>query len=251
VSHVRVLAADTPLPRLLSAAAIALGAALLAGAGNASAQGDATPSIDGTWSVDTSITGFESDLSSGSWVGFRVAEVLDPGGSTAAVGRTPSVTGTLEAAGSVIERAVIEADLTGIISDRRQREPAIQRALGTSDYPTARFETSGPVDLGSVPVDGEPFSVDLPGTLTIRDVTQDVSIALRGQRAGDLVVVVGTMPIDFTSYDVTMPSAPIVVSVEGSGDLEWQLYFSHATDQATADASAGPEAEASAAVSEG
>jgi hypothetical protein len=47
-----------------------------------------------------------------------------------------------------------------------------------------------------------------------------------GQRVGDTVVVVGSLPVDFTAFDVTMPAAPVVVSVEDNGDLEWQLFFS-------------------------
>jgi len=46
--------------------------------------------IDGTWTVDTEIGDFEDF--SGSWVGFRVAEVLERFGDAEAVGRTRSST---------------------------------------------------------------------------------------------------------------------------------------------------------------
>jgi hypothetical protein len=55
-------------------------------------------------------------------------------------------------------------------------------------------------------------------------------------------VVVGTLPIDFTSFGVTMPTAPIVVSVEDNGSLEWQLFFTRtasADDGAADDAPSG------------
>lgn len=241
MSKARVLHID-PLRslHLVPVAALALGAALLLGTSAAYAQ-DATPpptpggegssGIDGTWTVDTEIGDFEQFSSS--WVGFRVAEVLNPGGEVQAVGRTPAVSGHLEAVGTVIEGATIEADLTAIISDRPRRDDAIQRALGTGDFPTASFTFSGPVDLGVVPVEGEPFTASLPGSLTIRDVSQEVTLELTGQRVGDVVVVVGTLPVDFTSFGVTMPSAPIVVSVEDSGDLEWQLFLTRDTGMAT------------------
>jgi polyisoprenoid-binding protein YceI len=234
VSKVQVRAIDQPLRTLLLPAAFALGAAFVVGAGAANAQdGEAsTDGIDGAWIVDTSIAGFEEDLRSGSWVGFRVAEVLNPGGETDAIGRTPLVSGQLEVSGSTIESAVIEADLTGIVSDRPRREDAIQRSLETNEFPTATFSSTGPVDLGAVPVDGEPFSASVPGTVTIRDVSQEVTLELQGQRAGDVVVVVGTLPVDFTSFDVTMPTAPIVVSVEDSGDLEWQLFLTRSDETA-------------------
>lgn len=243
MSDVRIRTADRRLRKLLgpAAAALALPLCLALGAAAVQAQDasgepgpEAAAGIDGTWVVDTSMTGFEEDLRSGSWVGFRVAEVLNPGGAVDAIGRTPLVSGQLEATGSVIENAVIEADLTGIVSDRPRREDAIQRSLGTSEFPTASFVSTAPVDLGSVPADNEPFSATVPGEMTIRDVTQAVELELMGQRVGDLVVVVGTLPVDFTSYRVTMPTAPIVVSVEGSGDLEWQLFLRREAEPATA-----------------
>jgi len=235
VSKVNVRVSEQPLRKLLLPAAIALSAAFVVGsAGAVQAQDEVSAEgIDGTWSVDTSIGSFD-DFSS-SWVGFRVSEVLNPGGEVDAVGRTPVVSGQLDASGSVIESAMIEVDLTTITSDRPRRDGAIQRSLGTGEFPTATFAFSEPVDLLSVPVEGEPFNVSVPGTVTIRDVTQDVEFQLQGQRAGDVVVVVGSLPVDFTSFGVTMPTAPIVVSVEDNGDLEWQLFLTRDADMAEED----------------
>ena len=58
-----------------------------------------------------------------------------------------------------------------------------------------------------------------------------VSAALRGQN----VVVVGSWPIAFGDFGVSMPSAPIVVSVEDNGLLEWQIFFTHEGDLAEGD----------------
>jgi polyisoprenoid-binding protein YceI len=247
VSHVR---AGSPrrsqrgAGRALALSASLALAAIVAGGALVHAQ-DASPAsslaaeagIDGTWTIDTEIGDF-ADYS-GSWAGFRVAEVLQGLGDVYAVGRTPAVDGTLEAEGSTIQSAVIEVDLTTITSDQPRRDPAIQRALDTVTFPTAVLETREPVDLGAVPVDGEPFTASVPGTLTIRGISQDVDIELNGQRVGDAVVVVGTLPVDFTTFDVTMPTAPVVLSVEDVGDLEWQLFFRR---QAEAVASGEPEA---------
>lgn len=236
VSRVRVRAVERPhRPWPVAIAAVALGAVLVLGAGVAQAQEAEAPadSIDGTWAVDGSIGSF--DDFSNSWVGFRVAEVLNPGGEVDAVGRTPAVSGELVASGSTIESAVIEADLTAIVSDRPRRDGAIQRSLETGTFPTATFVSSGPVDLGAVPAEGEPFTVAVPGVITIRDVSQEVEFELTGQRVGDVVVVIGTLPVDFTAFGVTMPTAPIVVSVEDSGDLEWQLFFARQAEDGMAE----------------
>ncbi len=247
MSRVRVAPIDQPRSlRLVPIAAFTLGAALVMGTATAHAQDAASPppdSIDGTWTIDTEIGDFE-DFSS-SWVGFRVAEVLNPGGEVEAVGRTPAVSGQMEASGTVIESAVIEADLTAIISDRPRRDGAIQRALGTGEFPLATFTSSGPVDLGALPVEGEPFTASLPGSVTIRDVSQDVTLELTGQRVGDVVVVVGALPLDFTSFGVTMPTAPVVVSVEDNGDLEWQLFLTRDSGMGEAELVDGESSSAS------
>jgi polyisoprenoid-binding protein YceI len=239
---------------MLRAVPLALAAALILGTAAVQAQDAEEPSADttmaadginGTWAVDLSIGDFE-DFSS-SWVGFRVAEELNPGGKVEAVGRTPVVSGQLDASGTTIENVVIEADLTAIISDRPRRDDAIQRALGTNEFPTASFVSTEPVDLGTLPAD-EPFTASVPGSVTIRDVSADASLELTGQRVGDTVVVVGTLPVDFTSFGVTMPSAPIVVSVADAGDLEWQLFFTRedpaqaGTTEAEMTPAASPEA---------
>ena len=237
MSHTHVRSTEQQrTPVLFASAAIALALAATVGSSAVRAQDAEEPvesmaavespaaaGIDGTWTLTTEIGDFEEFSSS--WVGFRVAEVLERIGETEAVGRTPDVSGALTVTGSTIESALIEADLTTIQSDRSRRDPAIQRALNTGEFPTATFESSGPVDLEAVPVEGEPFETSVPGTLTINGVSQDVSLDMTGQRVGEVVVVVGTLPVDFTSFDVTMPTAPVVVSVEDAGDLEWQLFF--------------------------
>ena len=252
MSKVRVRSVEAPRPMpwlLLAAFALAL-AATIGITGVAWAQDAEEPAesaaaeepteddggndaggIDGTWAVNTGIGSFEGtdelDPFSGTWVGFRVAEVLRNIGDAEAVGRTPDVSGELVATGSTIESAIIEVDLTGIRSDQSRRDPWIQDALDTSSFPAATFESSGPVDLGAVPVDGEPFVATVPGALTIRGVSQDVELEMQGQRVGDVVLVVGELPIDFTEFDVTMPVLGPVVSVEDTGSLEWQIFLEH------------------------
>jgi polyisoprenoid-binding protein YceI len=178
---------------------------------------------DGSWTVDTDIGEIGAETSS--YVGFRVAEVLEQIGEAEAIGRTPAVSGALVLAGTTLERARIEADLTQITSDQARRDPAIQRALETTEFPTASFESSGPVELGAIPILSESVSVSIPGVLTIHGVSRDVVADMEARRVGDVVAVVGTLPVDFTSFGVTMPRAPVVVSVEDEGRLEWQLFF--------------------------
>lgn len=197
--------------------------AAVSGASEAEAtQSGAAAETDGTWVLDTSIGGSVDD---GSYVGFRVAEVLERIGEAEAIGRTPSVSGWLTLSGTTLESATIEADLTRIASDQSRRDPAIQRALDTGSFPVATFESSEAVELPSMPTADEVVDVAVPGVLTIHGQSQDVMAKMQAQRVGDVVVVIGTLPADFSSFGISMPSAPIVVSVEDSGDLEWQLFF--------------------------
>jgi polyisoprenoid-binding protein YceI len=190
----------------------------------AATTGGSSTGVDGTWTLDTSVGSF-GDYSS-AWAGFRVNEVLAQGiGSTTAIGRAPAVSGSLTLDGQTLTAASIEVDLTTITSDRPRRDDAIQRSLETSQYPTATFVLTMPVDLGTVPADGQTVTVTATGDLTIHGVTQSIEFPLQAQLVGDTIAVVGSAPIDFTRFGITMPSAPVVVSVEDHGTLELQLFF--------------------------
>jgi hypothetical protein len=56
-------------------------------------------------------------------------------------------------------------------------------------------------------------------------VTKSVEFPLEGRLVGETVVVVGSIPVVFSDFGVSMPSAPIVVSVEDDGILEVQLFL--------------------------
>jgi polyisoprenoid-binding protein YceI len=185
-----------------------------------------TGTVDGTWVVDTTVGSF-ADYSS-TYAGFRVNEVLSNIGETTAVGRTPSVSGEIDLAGTTLAAARIEVDLTGITSDQARRDPAIQEALETATYPMATFQLTEPLELGAIPADGETVSVVARGSLTIHGVSREVDVALGARLVGDAIVVVGSADLTFSDFGIRMPTAPIVVSVEDNGTIEFQLFFSRA-----------------------
>ncbi len=57
-------------------------------------------------------------------------------------------------------------------------------------------------------------------------------VDLEAGRGGESVIVVGSWPIEFGDFGVSMPSAPVVVSVEDNGLLEWQIFFTSSGDMA-------------------
>jgi polyisoprenoid-binding protein YceI len=181
--------------------------------------------LDGTWTVDTSIGSFSFEEATSSFVGFRVAEELASIGATEAVGRTPDVSGSLEIEGTTVVAVLIEADFTTIVSNDSRRDNRIQGALETSEFPTATFELSEAIDLGSIPDAGESVSVTARGDLTVHGVTNSIEIPLEAQLIDDVIVVVGSTEIVFADYGVEVPSAVIVVSAEDRGPIELQLFF--------------------------
>lgn len=185
----------------------------------------ATGDVSGVWSVDTSIGEFNYEDSTGTFVGFRIAEELQGIGSTTAVGRTPTVSGTLDIDGTTVTAVTIEADMTSITTNDSRRNDKVWSALETDTFPTGTFVLTEPIELGDAATSGEAVSVDAVGELTIHGVTLPVTIALDAQLVDDTIVVVGQTDIVFADYGVSVPTAAIIVSVEDHGVVELQLFF--------------------------
>jgi len=211
---------------LSASASVSSSAPASSSAANATAKGGSGSStgVDGTWTVNTSIGSF-ADFS-GSFVGYRVQEQLASVGGNTAVGRTPSVSGSLTISGTTVTAAEITADLTGLKSDDGRRDGQLSRqGLQTSQYPTATFTLSSPIDLGSVPSDGAKVTVNATGQLTLHGQTRDVTITLTAVWSGDTIEVTGSTEITFADYGIQKPSSFAVLSIADTGTLELQLFF--------------------------
>jgi polyisoprenoid-binding protein YceI len=158
-----------------------------------------------------------------------VQEELASIGAKTAVGRTPDVEGSLELEGTTIPSAEFTANLTTLVSDEDRRDGALRdQAIQTSQFPTATFTLTEPIELDKVPADGATIDVDAVGTLTLHGVTKDVTIPLEAQRNGDVIAVTGQLDIAFADYDIEQPTSLAVLSIEDHGILEVQLFFSKA-----------------------
>ena len=189
---------------------------------------EADTSIEGSWVVDTTIGSFE-DFSS-SYVGFRIEEELAQGiGKTTAVGRTPVVSGTLEFSSFGLLSAEIIADLSQITTDRSWRDDNVYDALDAGNHPNAVFSLVGPLTLDDPETEGIEHPISAMGELTIKGVTQEVSVELIAQRIGQIITVTGQFPMIFSDFGVEVPTAPIVVSVEDNGLIEVQLFLTPAS----------------------
>jgi len=196
------------------------------GSGSSGSSGSSSSSagLDGTWTVDDSIGSF-ADFTS-SFAGFRVQEELASIGAKTAVGRTPDVTGGMTIDGTTITEASFEVDMTTLTTDSGLRDNAIRnQAIETARFPTATFKTTEPIELGSIPAEGQEITVDATGELTLHGVTKTVTIPLTAKRQGDVIAVVGSLEVPFSDYSISQPRAAAVLSVDDKGVMEVQLFL--------------------------
>jgi polyisoprenoid-binding protein YceI len=173
-------------------------------------------SVDGSWKVTT-----------GSTAGYRVKEVLF-GQSTDAVGRTTAVTGDLTIAANSVTKGSFTVDLTQVTSDQSQRDSQFQgRIMNTSKYPTATFELTSPIDLGSLPADKTEVTYQASGNLTLHGTTKAIQVALTARRNGANIEVTGSIPVVFADYGINNPSNG-AVTTQDNGVIEFLLVFAPA-----------------------
>jgi polyisoprenoid-binding protein YceI len=221
--------ADATLPPVSTAAPTEVTStepgAATAAPSSAAPGGGTTTGIDGTWTVDPSIGSF-SDFS-GSFVGYRVQEELAGIGAQTAVGRTPDVTGSMTIAGTAVTAATLEADLTTLQSDDQNRDGQLRRqGIQTGQFPTATFTITEPIELGSIPADGQEIEVTAKGQLTLHGQTQAVEVPMKARLSGDVITVSGSIPIVFADYGIQKPESFKVLSVDDHGVMEFQVFFS-------------------------
>lgn len=177
--------------------------------------------VEGVWTIDPD-AGADAG---GTSAGFRVDEELSSIGANTVVGRTSGVTGNLVIEGTTVTDVEVTVDMASLETDDSRRDGRMSDALAADEFPTASFVLAEPIDLGSIPAPGETISVTATGDLTIKGVTRAVDVALDARLVDGTLVVVGSAPVVFADYGVEAPSAPIVVSVDDNGLIEFQLFF--------------------------
>jgi polyisoprenoid-binding protein YceI len=169
----------------------------------------------------------------GSEVGYRVIEDFIGGLQNAeAVGRTTEVTGSasLEVDGRQLKitSAEFAADMASVESDDPRRDNQFRgRIMSVDEFPDARFELRGTLELTDPPLDGSEVPVTVPGVLELRGVQQDVSVELQARVSGDRLEILGQVPVVFADYDIPDPSNPLV-STRDNGTMEFLLLLTRA-----------------------
>ncbi|SDF62645.1 YceI family protein [Klenkia brasiliensis] len=164
---------------------------------------------DGTWTVGA-----------GSSAGYRVDEVLN-GADVTVAGTTDQVSGSVVVSGGDLQSAQVDVDMASVATDSDRRDSYFrENVVDVADFPTATFAVDQAVDLPELT--GTPVTVPVDGTLTVRGVTQDVTVDLSVVRTADGVQASGSIPVAFADYDITPPDLGFV-SVEDSGSVEFFL----------------------------
>ena len=162
----------------------------------------------------------------GSEAGYRVGELLS-GQRVDAVGRTPDVTGSVQLVDTRVTAGEITVDMGSVTSDQSRRDDYFTASImETAQYPNAVFALTQPADLGAEFVDGARVTVDATGTLTVKDVTREVTFPLTAVRGGDTIDVSGSVPVTFTDFGIEPPSFGDVVRVDPTGEVEFLLKLS-------------------------
>jgi polyisoprenoid-binding protein YceI len=215
---------------------VATAQAVDTGPTDTSADGTVSPttaaatSPDSTAPVGTSDDGATSPYD-GDWVptdasefGYRVEEVL-AGVNATAVGRSNEISGLMTIAGTTIPVVDIEVQVASITSDESRRDGQFRgRIMNADEFPTATFRLTQPIELGRVPADGEQITASATGDLTLRGVTNEVTFDVTAQANGELIGVLGSIPVLFSDYAIDNPSFG-GVTTEDNGLVEFVLVF--------------------------
>jgi polyisoprenoid-binding protein YceI len=187
-------------------------------------SGSTDSTTGGSTAADTSDPSGTWTAGAGSQAGYRVKEVL-LGQSTTAVGRTSGVTGQLVIAGTTVTSTKIVVDMTTVKSDEDRRDGQFQgRVMDTATYPTATFELTTPIDLGTLPAAGATVTKQATGKLTLRGTTKEVTVDLTARRSAGKIEVQGSIPIVFADWSIPNPSLG-PAQTEDHGELEFLVAF--------------------------
>ena len=96
--------------------------------------------------------------------------------------------------------------------------------MNVTQYPTATFTLTSPIDLGTLPADGATVTVPATGELTLHGTKKTVTVNVTAKRSGGTISVQGLIPVVFADYGIPSPSfGP--ADVEDHGEIEFLVTF--------------------------
>lgn len=198
-------------------------------AGQPTTTGAIAPSSTSAAATTTVAAGADGNwtASADSILGYRVKESIN-GFDTEANGRTSAVTGSLTITGTAATAAEFTVDMTTFKSDEGRRDGQFNgRIMAVSQFPTATFVLTQPIEFGAVPADGGTVEASATGDLTLRGVTKSVTFDLSATYKNGRIAVLGNIPVVFADYGIPNPSIATIVT-EDNGLLEFAIVFDRA-----------------------
>lgn len=193
------------------------------------ASSAATASASASASAGTTIW----SIASGSLVGYRVNEqFVGQSSSHQAVARTSDVTGKVMIAqsgtGFEMTSATITVQLASLASvdsvagyNVTNRDRIVQQSLDVRSFPTATFTTQS-VALPAGADGGQAVTVSVPGQLTVRGVTKQVTATIQLRVTGNSAQIAGTVATNMTDFGVSPPTIGFT-TVQPAVTIEFSL----------------------------
>jgi polyisoprenoid-binding protein YceI len=211
----------TAIPVVISTATPAAGSTPVVPVATASSV--SVTAASGTASAATTVATSDSGLvvyqidPSSSKVSFTITENLN-GQPNTVVGTTNLVAGQLALNAHDLSQTrvgVIQVDARGLTTDNDRRNGAIRNfILNTDQFEYITFTPKSVSGLTGTGQAGQPYTFQLTGDLTIRNVTQSVTFDVTAQgAAADQISGTAKTTINRSDYSLTIPSVPNVANV--------------------------------------
>jgi polyisoprenoid-binding protein YceI len=146
-----------------------------------------------------------------------------------AVGVTNRVTGSLSFdpnQPAQVEFGEFTVDISTLKSDRDRRDRAIQtRWLESATFPIAKFNVTGMSGFPESPQEGQPFSFQMTGDLTVREATQPVTWDVTATYQDGKLTGKATTSIMMADWGVEPPNIAGVLIVKDGVTLTIDFAF--------------------------
>lgn len=192
-------------------------------ADEAGAVGESAATAAQSTTQSSGLTTFQI-LQDGSEASFSIYEELN-GQPKTVVGATNQVAGEIALDLSDLSKTqvgVIQVNARTLATDNDRRNRAIRNfILNTDQYEFITFTPTAITGLSGAAQPGQPFTFQIAGDLTIRDVTQPVVFNVTAQ-GESLMRITGTATavVRRSDYNLTIPSVPNVANVGEEVTLE-------------------------------
>lgn len=177
--------------------------------------GSPAPSeVEGRW-----ITGKDSVA------GYRVG-YGSPVGRGTRVGRTNTTPpGEITIAGTAVQAGQFSVEMRKVDCDGGSTcTDHVNEIMDVEHFPMETFVLSTPIELGSIPGDGQQVTASATGNLTLRGETRSETFSVTARRNAGRIEVLGSIPVNFDDYKIPDPNEP-GFTIDRKGTIEFLLLF--------------------------